>query len=365
VKTTREKETIDQAMTTISFLIKMIYLLVSIILSLLLYIFFESDIESFFKQNKKKKETNHNILKNMMEDEALQKQLNTFWKAPNSETITDSNLSRKVAYGKELIKHTSYYLGPKGKVMQISNGMNCQNCHLEAGTKPYGNNYGSVLSTYPKYRPRSGTIEDIYKRINDCIERSLNGKPLAIESQEMQAIKSYIEYLGKDVKKGEKAKGSGIYDLPLLDRPIDPLKGKEIFLLKCQSCHQENGRGVLDESKTAYTYPPLWGINSYNNGAGLVRMSRFAGFIKYNMPQGATFTKPLLTDEEAWDLAAYVNSQSRPSKDITNDWPKINEKPFDHPFGPFADTFPEVQHKYGPYEPIKLALKNINKTNTK
>lgn len=85
--------------------------------------------------------------------------------------------------------------------MQITNGMNCQNCHLDAGTKVWGNNYGSVFSTYPKYRPRSGKEEDIYKRINDCFERSLNGKALALNSKEMQAIKAYIEYVGKDVKK--------------------------------------------------------------------------------------------------------------------------------------------------------------------
>jgi thiosulfate dehydrogenase len=365
VKSSREKETIEQAMKTVSFLIKMIYFLVSIIFSLLLIIFFKTEIDQVFEKSRTKGDTNKQIVKNMMKEEALQAELESLWQAPKLETIEDTSLLKKVAYGKELIENTSIYLGPKGKVLQISNGMNCQNCHLEAGTKPYGNNYGSVLSTYPKYRPRSGTIEDIYKRINDCIERSLNGQPLAVNSNEMQAIKSYIEYLGKDVKKGEKAKGSGIVDLPFLNRAIDPQKGKEIFSTKCQSCHQKNGQGVLDEPKMAFTYPPLWGENSYNQGAGLFRMSRFAGYIKYNMPQGATYAKPLLTDEEAWDLAAYVNNQSRPTKDISKDWPKINEKPFDHPFGPFADSFPEVQHKYGPFEPIKSALKNINKTNTK
>jgi len=87
-------------------------------------------------------------------------------------------------------------------------------------------------------------------------------------------------------------------------------------------------------------------------------MSRFAGFIKYNMPQGATFQNPQLTDEEAWDIAAFVNSQSRPTKDLSADWPKISEKPIDHPFGPYADKFTEEQHKYGPFKPIKLRIKN-------
>jgi len=76
------------------------------------------------------------------------------------------------------------------------------------------------------------------------------------------------------------------------------------------------------------------------------------------MPQGATYQNPQLTDEEAWDIAAFVNSQPRPSKDLSKDWPKISEKPVDHPFGPYADMFTEQQHKFGPFQPIKDEQKN-------
>jgi thiosulfate dehydrogenase len=282
-----------------------------------------------------------------------EKEASTFWSAADITKAADIDIREQLLYGKDLISHTAKYFGPEGSVMQTTNGMNCQNCHLEAGTKAWGNNYGAVFSTYPKYRARSGSDEDIYKRINDCFERSLNGKALTIESKEMQAIKSYIEYIGKDVIKGEKPKGSGIYDLAYLSRAIDPTNGKSLYTAKCQSCHQANGEGLLAENKIEYIYPPLWGQNSYNHGAGLYRMSRFAGYIKYNMPQGATYQNPQLTDEEAWDLAAYVNSQPRPAKDLSKDWPKKEEKPVDHPFGPYADIFTEQQHKYGPYQPIK------------
>lgn len=81
------------------------------------------------------------------------------------------------------------------------------------------------------------------------------------------------------------------------------------------------------------------------------------------MPQGSSHNNTQLTDEEAWDVAAFVNSQPRPKKNISKDWPKINEKPFDHPFGPYLDGFDEKQHKYGPYKAIKdkLALLNNDK----
>jgi thiosulfate dehydrogenase len=239
--------------------------------------------------------------------------------------------------------------------------MNCQNCHLNAGTQPYGNNYGSVASTYPKYRGRSGAIEDIYKRVADCFERSLNGVAPKVGSKEMEAIVSYINYVGSNVKKGDKAKGSGIYEVALLERAADPAKGKILYAAKCVSCHQTDGSGMMNADGVSYQYPPMWGEHSYNHGAGLYRLSRFAGYIKANMPLGATYKAPLLSDEEAWDLAAFVNSMPRPSKDLSKDWPKLEEKNFDHPFGPFADAFSEEQHKFGPFKPIKAAQKKAKK----
>lgn len=315
------------------------------------------DFSVFYKKNEIDTNAQKAAWAQWEAEKKMKAEMASFWSAASIYEIKDPILRKQVEYGKELISHTAKYLGPKGSVLQITNGMNCQNCHLDAGTKAYGNNYGSVFSTYPKYRARSGMEEDIYKRINDCIERSLNGIALDKDGTEMQAIKAYIEFIGKDVPKGKKAKASGIFELPFLDRAIDPEKGEQIYVAKCQSCHQENGQGLLAEDKIEYTYPPLWGSNSYNFGAGLYRMSRFAGYIKYNMPLGATFGAPQLTDEEAWDLAAFVNSQPRPAKDLSKDWPKIAEKPIDHPFGPFADTFSEKQHKFGPFKPIAAAKK--------
>jgi len=284
-----------------------------------------------------------------------------YWTAADIASIADAKQKDLVLYGKELIAHTSKYLGPKGTVKAMSNGMNCQNCHLNAGTKVFGNNYGSVASLYPKFRPRSGSVENIYKRINDCISRSLNGQQLDTLSKEMQAIKAYIEFIGSNVPKGEKAAGSGFKELAYQEMAADTAKGRVVFKTKCVVCHQANGEGLLLADGTEYTYPPLWGSHSYNDGAGLFRLSKLAQYVKYNMPFGVDYKNTQLGDEEAWDVAAFINSQARPHKTFPKDWPDISQKPADHPFGPYADSFSEKQHKYGPFKPIVAEQKNVKR----
>ncbi len=293
---------------------------------------------------------------------------NSSGKTTFSSTITDSawvppslytdNLlegaeREKVIYGEDIIANTSHYFGPHGSVAQITNGMNCQNCHLNAGKKNWGNNYSAVYSTYPKFRERSGAVETIYKRVKDCFERSLNGTAPDSNSAAYQAIYAYIKWIGNGIKKNVKPAGSGIEKLAVMDRAADPDKGKGVYIAQCQSCHGINGDGQLSQNEAFYIYPPLWGEHSYNIGAGLYRISMLAGYVRSNMPFNlATHSNPKLTTEEAWDVAAYVNSMPRPKKDLSKDWPDISKKPFDHPFGPYADGFTEVQHKFGPYAPI-------------
>ncbi|TWF35813.1 thiosulfate dehydrogenase [Chitinophaga polysaccharea] len=277
------------------------------------------------------------------------------WIAPDTATIPPTADGDLIRYGRELIVHTAVYLGPHGSVASISNGMNCQNCHLRAGTQPFGNNYGSTASTYPKYRARSGGMESVEKRVNDCFIRSLNGQALDPDSRELKAIVAYIHWLGKDIPKGHRPPGSGIRDLPYLARGADTAAGRKVFQQKCQRCHGTNGGGMMRPDDAEFLYPPLWGAKSYNTGAGIYRLSRFAGYVKYNMPFGTNYSNIQLSDEEAWDVAAFVNSQPRPVKAFPADWPDIGSKPPDHPFGPFTDTFPVSQHKYGPFNPIVLA----------
>jgi len=347
------KERIEVLLKTVRMLTSLVVLsLVGMIFLLLAYLYDDAVIK-FVSSLRHKKDFEHFSTKNPEEK---------FWSAPDINTVKDEALKAQIAYGKELVAHTARYLGPKGSVMQTTNGMNCQNCHLNAGTKIFGNNYSAVASTYPKFRARSGALEDIHKRVNDCVERSLNGTALDTLSKEMKAIKAYITFLGTEVPKGDKPNGSGLKDIAYLDRAADPASGKQVYIAKCVSCHMANGQGQLSPDGNEYTYPPLWGMHSYNDGAGLFRISTFTKYVKYNMPLGTTHKSPQLSDEEAWDVAAFVDSQERPDMDTPKDWPDISKKPADHPFGPYADTFSEKQHKFGPFKPIMEAQKTISQS---
>ncbi|HEY5408853.1 MAG TPA: c-type cytochrome [Ginsengibacter sp.] len=264
-----------------------------------------------------------------------------------------------VRLGHDLIENTSYYFGPKGKIASITNGMNCQNCHMQAGIIPWGNNFSAVVMSYPRFSNRSGQIMSLSRRVNDCFERSLNGMAIDTNGREMHAIIAYMHWIGDDIPAGKKPLGSGIMKLPYLSRPADSLKGSIIFRSYCQRCHGKNGEGQLNADASGFIYPPLWGPHSYNTGAGFFRLSSFAGFVKNNMPfEESNYQHPKLTDEQAWDVAAFVNSQPRPLIKNKIDYPDISKKEIDNPVGPYSDTFPEQQHKYGPYQPIEAERKN-------
>lgn len=275
-----------------------------------------------------------------------------YWTPPDTNKIPAGPPGDLIRYGRELVVHTAVYIGPRGKISLAANGLSCQNCHIEAGTRPLGNNFFKVASCYPKYRPRRDGYVSIADRVNGCMERSMNGSAIDTATREMKAFIAYFKWLGKGVDKQTPLPGDGMGKLAWLKRAADPAKGKIVFLTLCQACHGKHGEGKLRENSVEYQYPPLWGPHSYNVGAGMYRLSHFAAYVKNNMPFGTTYHDPLLTDEQAWDVAAFVNSLPHPCfAGIGQDWPKIADKPFDYPFGPYADGRSEIHHKYGPYKP--------------
>jgi thiosulfate dehydrogenase len=217
-----------------------------------------------------------------------------------------------------------------------------------------------IWGQFPQYRGREGAVDTLEVRINGCMERSMNGRALPLESREMKAFSSYMRWLSTGVPAGAKLVGAGTMRIKEPDRAADPARGAQIYAQSCSACHGENGAGVRAQQALGYQFPPLWGPDSFNNGAGMNRLLTAAAYAKHNMPLGTRFDAPLLTDEEVYDVAGYVVSQKRPQKaGLDKDYPVRLQKPIDTSYGPYADGFPAEQHKLGPFGPIRAKVREL------
>lgn len=277
--------------------------------------------------------------------------------------IESDFVKREIRYGKEIIDNTAAYIGPQGTVVKATgNYMSCKNCHLDSGVREQGLPFMDTHGLYPQFRSREGKVLTLAERINSCIRMPMLGRDLPDSSREMQAMLLYIKFLGANRKMLARDPD---HRLPILKWPAQaasPQKGQELYVTHCSRCHQENGQGI--KAANSYTYPPLWGNESYRAGSSMHRVSVLARFIKANMPfDTATPEKPVLTDEEALDIAAFINSEHinrrpPPPKNLTV---RAEFKPFDFPEAPYADPFPPDQHKYGPFDPIIVFHKEKRK----
>ena len=205
-----------------------------------------------------------------------------------------------VRYGHELIVNTRVHLKP-----YVTANMDCAACHINAGTKPRGGSFAGIAAQFPQWNKRANRVISLQDRLAECFLYSMNGRPPAYNTREMEAMVAYITYLSRGAKIGSKpdpAVSLAHFDPP--SKP-NPQHGAQIYTQKCSSCHGAGGAGSA-------VFPPLWGETSFNSGAGMHRLWTMAGFVRYNMPQNAPGS---LSDQEAYDVAAFVLSHSRPKFD--------------------------------------------------
>lgn len=235
----------------------------------------------------------------------------------------------QIFYGKELLNATKRLLPDNVGAM-----MNCNSCHIDEGKAEYGAPYLTTVHQYPKVMPRAGKLVTIEGRINGCFQRSMNGKPLDPESKEMKAMVAYMTWLSASQPEGAKVEimNAGPIDESLVPNPIN---GARIYAEHCASCHGNDGEGLKDK-RGNIIFPPLWGDESFNIGAGMARTYKAAAFVKYNMPMGVSThgdwgqgNGGTLTDQEAVDVAEFFTHQPRPDfAGKVNDWPN-GKKPKD------------------------------------
>lgn len=245
------------------------------------------------------------------------------WQPPAKDAVPAGPLGESVERGRDLFLHT-----PERIPEYAPGNIRCSNCHLDEGRQLGSAALVGVHSRFPKYMGRTGAVIPLQDRVNYCFTRSMAGNRLPSDSREMTDLMNYLAWLSEGVPAGEKVEG---VDIPVLEpREGDVARGEALYTEKtCVTCHMANGEGASP------AFPALWGPGSYSVGASMARHERAASFIKQFMPQTAPGT---LTEQEAFDLAAYINSKPRldsPGKE--NDWPE-GGAPADVPYDTHGHT---------------------------
>ena len=189
----------------------------------------------------------------------------------------------------------------------VGNEMNCVNCHLDRGRMANSAPLWGAYPMYPAYRKKNNKVNTYAERLQGCFQFSMNGKAPPADGEIITALTTYSYWMSLGAPTGKALPGRGFEEPPAPKGGYDIARGKGVYEQQCAICHGANGEG----KKVGVTsvFPPLWGKDSYNWGAGMHRINTAAGFIKHNMPLGKGGT---LSDQEAWDVAAFINSHERP-----------------------------------------------------
>jgi thiosulfate dehydrogenase len=285
------------------------------------------------------------------------------WTVPDPDKVPDDALGREVRRGRDLIVKTSSLIGPDAADPAkrfAGNGLDCQSCHLQAGTQRFGLPLAGIWGLFPQYIARENEVRTMEERINGCMERSMNGRALPIDGPEMKAMLTYIRFISGAETVSQPVDGRGAPPVKLPDRAADPVHGRQVYAAVCSVCHGPDGQGQrLERSEAAelgrrYRFPPLWGPDSFNDGAGMARAITAAQFVHANMPFGTTSEAPVLSVADTFDVIGFIAGQPRPHKaGLEADFPDRSRKPVDAAYPPFVGPFSPEQHRLGPWGPVQ------------
>jgi thiosulfate dehydrogenase len=219
------------------------------------------------------------------------------WVAPSSASIPSGPHGDSIRRGRLLFNETPLYA-----THNASAKLSCANCHAEGGIQPFASPVVGVPATFPQFNQRAGHVISLEDRIQECFVRSENGKPLDYKGADMKALVDYIDWLSTPEPSRKKYIGRGLVNIP--DLTPDPAHGEKIYTAQCAGCHGVNGEG------RPHFFPPLWGPDSFNDGAGMHGTRKMAAFVQHNMPQNRM---GILSAQDAWDVSAYIHTQPRPA----------------------------------------------------
>ena len=189
----------------------------------------------------------------------------------------------------------------------VGNALKCSNCHLDGGRTANAAPFGPAYVMYPTFRAKDGRVDTFAERLRQCFRYSLNGKEPPFGDDVLVSLETYAAFLAKGEAVGTVVAGRGFLKLAPPAAGLDHARGAAVYAEKCATCHGGDGAGQTADGQT--TIPPLWGRASFNWGAGMTALDNAAGFIKANMPLGQGGS---LSDQQAWDVALFVDSHERP-----------------------------------------------------
>lgn len=189
----------------------------------------------------------------------------------------------------------------------VGNSLNCVNCHLDAGRKADSAPLWGAYTLYPAYRSKTKHVDTFAERLRGCFEYSMNGKAPPFGDDVLVALEAYAYWMAKGAPTGERLPGAGYPKQAAPAQAPDGVRGKAVYEAQCALCHGADGQGQRVGEVQAF--PPLWGPQSYNWGAGMHSVDNAAAFVRANMPLGKGGS---LSVQEAWDVAWYINSHERP-----------------------------------------------------
>ena len=243
-----------------------------------------------------------------MEDQSqlkpgLEKPAAEQWFQPPQEADLPAN-----AFGELVQQGRAIFVDTRNQAAEyVGNGMNCTNCHIEQGRKANSAPLWGAYPMYPAYRKKNDKVNSFTERMQGCFQFSMNGTPPPANSHVINALTAYSYWLSTGAPTGQELPGRAYPEVPQPAGGYDIAKGEKVFAEQCAVCH--GGDGLGQKSGDDYVFPPLWGKDSYNWGAGMHRINTAAAFIKESMPLGKGGT---LSDDDAWHVAAFMNSHERP-----------------------------------------------------
>lgn len=222
---------------------------------------------------------------------------------PADVPIPDDDFGKVVQLGRQIFDDPGRYAG-----RYVGNDLRCTSCHLDEGRRVGSAPMWAAFVSYPAYRAKNGHVNTFAERLQGCFRYSMNGHAPPLGDPVLIALESYSYWMARGAPLDPNIAGRGYVKPPQPARPPDRARGAVVYEQKCALCHGKSGDGqsANDDSPG---FPALWGADSYNWGAGMVNVTNAAAFIKSNMPFSLGGT---LTDQEAWDVAQFVDSHERP-----------------------------------------------------